>query len=78
MGLIILKEDKKYRVQFEKIAGEYWVEFIEKATGLSQVLYVKNKKKALSMYKNMEIKQIKEFVDRIGLKKIKFYKEGVL
>lgn len=77
----ILKIDNNHKLTIEKLAGQWWLEFIERKTGLVQILYCDTKEIAKKAYKKgedlMTFEEIKDFCDnKLKLKKEKVYKEG--
>lgn len=72
----ILRTDS-HVVTAEKTQGKYWVELVELATGLTQILIVDTKKKALGILNGMSMSQIIRFYDvDMKIKKEKVYKAG--
>lgn len=80
----IIKQNELYALILEKIAGEWWLKFVELKTGITQILFCKTKKTALNAYKCKDLSdclsldKIKEICDKqLKLNKVKLYKENI-
>jgi|DEB0MinimDraft_6_1074348.scaffolds.fasta_scaffold00040_8 hypothetical protein len=70
----ILDENKTHVLQTEKIRGKWWLELVERSTGLSQTVVCDTKKHALTCFKGMSLNEISKWLDNANFDKHKVYK----
>ena len=67
-----------HKLTLEKTSGQWWLELIDRATGMTQIVYFARKDKAKAFCKGMSIPDcIRVFSDVLKIEPIKMYKEGV-
>ncbi len=76
MDFIILEQNEKYVLQAEKIQRKWWLELVEKSTGLTQIMICDTKKHALSAFKGMTLEQCSLWLDKAKFDKKKVYKSN--
>lgn len=72
----ILDHNTAYVLQTDKIQGKWWLELVERKTGLTQIMICDTKKHALAAFKGMTLEQCAAWLDRAKFEKKKVYKAG--
>ena len=74
----VLNESKTHKLTLEKTAGQWWLELIERATGLTRIVYFKRKDKALAFCDRMTMPGIvRVFIEVLKIEPVKMYKENI-
>lgn len=76
--IIKINQNDTYTLQAEKIKGKWWLELIERATGLTWILVCKTKPIALATFKGMTLEDCRVTMDKIKVSPIKMYKANVM
>lgn len=71
--LEILQECDTYRLELEKLQGEWWVTLVHKATGHAQVITGTDKGKVLAFVKGMDNAAIRRFMDKMKIDPVPMY-----
>lgn len=73
-----LNANTTHKLTLEKTAGQWWLECIERATGMTRIAYFNRKDKAVAFCKGMTMPDIvRVFKDVLKIEPVKMYKEGV-
>ena len=76
--MLELGMDNNYLLRAEKTAGKWWLELIERATGLTWIIYCDTKKHAQACFKGMTMDECRAWCERLKVQPVKMYKAGVL
>lgn len=71
-----LDQNKNFTLRAEKVQGEWWLELIERATGLTYIIYCDTKQHAIEFFKGMNLAECYDWMIRAEVKPLKMYKEG--
>lgn len=77
MEILHLNDSDTYRLQAEKVTRKWWLELIEKSTGLTWIIYCDTKKHAQACFKGMTCDEARAWMDRLRITPIKMYKTNV-
>jgi hypothetical protein len=72
--IVILKDNESCILQIDKIQSEWWLELVEKKTGLCQILIFPSKQKARDFFKNCNLNKVQEYYNQAKVPKQKVYK----
>ena len=78
MDILTLNETPAYLLRAEKVTHKWWLELIERSTGLTWIIYCDTKEHAKACFKGMTMAEVIEWMDRFKIEPIKMYKAGVL
>lgn len=78
MYILELGETAIYKLQAEKLQGKWWLELIERSTGLSWILYCDTKKHAEKCFEKMDMEAVRGIMERMKVQPVKMYKAGVI
>lgn len=77
--LIVIDQNETHVLQAEKMTtqgGKWWLELIEKSTGLAQIVVCNNKKCALTCFDGMTLDEVQKWLDKAKFEKLKTYKKN--
>lgn len=74
----ILQDCSAYRLELEKLQGEWWLTLVHKATGRAQVITSTNKGKLLSFIKGMDNGAVKQFMDKMKIGPVPMYDPKII
>ena len=77
MDILQLGQDDVYTLQAEKTTNKWWLELIERATGLTWIIYCDTKKHAQACFKGMTMQECRDWMDRLKVQPVKMYKSNV-
>ena len=78
MDILQLGQSPEYTLQAEKTTNKWWLELIERATGMTWIIYCDTKKHAQSCFKDMSMDECRGWMDRLKVQPIKMYKANVM
>lgn len=78
MDILKLGQSDTYTLQAEKVTSKWWLELIERATGMTWIVYCDTKKHAQSCFKGMSMDECRAWMDRLNVGAIKMYKANVM
>ena len=78
MDILQLGQSDVYTLKAEKVKGKWWLELIERTTGITWIIYCDTKKHAQSCFKGMSMDDCRHWMDRLKVEPIKMYKAGVM
>lgn len=73
----IITQNPTHLVTIEKLQGKWWLELIERTTGLNQILICNTKAIARACFKDMDMADIISMMDKIAPEKFKTYKQNL-
>ena len=75
--MFTLQESATHKLTLEKTAGQWWLEVIDRASGITSILYFNRKDKAQAFFKGMTLPEIVAMLPKLRPEVCKMYKEGV-
>lgn len=78
MDILNLGQSADYTLKAEKVTSKWWVELIERATGMTWIIYCDTKKHAQSCFKDMSMDDCRACMDRLKIAPVKMYKANVM
>lgn len=72
----IITQNETHLVTIEKLQNKWWLELIERASGMNQILICNTKAIAKACFKDMAMSEIIEMMGKIAPEKHKTYKEN--
>lgn len=78
MDILKLGQSETYTLQAEKLKGKWWLELIERATGITWIIYCDTKKHAQSCFDRMSMDDCRGWMERLKVEPVKMYKAGVM
>lgn len=76
--MLELGMDANYLLRAEKVTSKWWLELIERATGLTWTIYCDTKTRAQTCFKGMSMTECREWCERLKIEPKKVYKAGAL
>lgn len=76
MEILELGGDDAYLLQAEKMQGKWWLELIERATGMTWIIYCDTKKHAQACFKGMTMPEALAWMQRLKVTPLQMYKAG--
>lgn len=74
--ITILNQDSSYTLLTERLRGKWWLELIDRATGMTQALVCDTKAKAFEFFDGLDLSKVKSYMDRFGVESVPMYKKG--
>lgn len=78
MNILQLGQSDTYTLQAEKVTSKWWLELIERATGLTWIIYCDTKQHALACFRGMTLDDARGWMDRLKVEPVKMYKKNVM
>ncbi len=67
-----------HAIIIERIAGNTWLELVDRASGSSRIMMFKSRAKAIEFIRDMTIDAIIQLFDRLRIESTPMYKKGVI
>lgn len=77
-NILHLAQCDTYTLQAEKVTNKWWLELIERATGLTWIIYCDTKAHAKACFKGMTNQEAMEWMIRLKVQPVQMYKKGVM
>lgn len=78
IGIYTICETAAHMLHTEKVAGQWWVELIDRASGKVRIVYFNRKDQALALFKGMSMPDIIRVYDNMRVPESPMYKAGVI
>lgn len=75
---IIINQNPTYTLAANKVQNKWWLELIERATGLTWILICNTKAHAKTAFKDCSLEEARQWMDRLKIEPQKVYKAGVV
>lgn len=76
--ILQLGQCEKYTLQAEKVKGKWWLELIERSTGMTWILHCDTKKHAQKIFERMTMEECRTVMEKFLITPIKMYKQNVM
>ena len=76
--ILQLGQSEKYTLKAEKITNKWWLELIERATGMTWIIYCDTKKHTQACFKGMTMEECRQWMERLEVVPSQVYKKGVM
>lgn len=78
IGVLLLDRDASYTLQAEKVLNRWNLELIDRATGMTWIIYCDTKAHAQKCFNGMSLSECREWMHRMQVEPVQMYKKGVM